>query len=65
MSAEIIPFIPREYRRSRPNHAATAFRSAIGPDDLAMDHVDAAAFDMAPCEYVRPCDESHLVDPGA
>ena len=65
MSAEIIPFIPSEYRRSRPNDAATAFRSAIEPDDLAMDHVDAAAFDTAPCEYVRPCEETDFIDPGA
>lgn len=60
MSAEIVQFIPRENRRSRPNGVATEFRSAIGPDDLTMDHVD-----TAPCEYVRPCEESHFADPGA
>ena len=54
MSAEIVQFIPRENRRSRPNDVATEFRSAIGPDDLTMDHVD-----TAPCEYVSSCEESH------
>ena len=60
MSAEIIQFVPRENRESRPHDVATAFRSAIGPDDLTMDHVD-----IAPCEYVWPCEESYFVDPGA
>jgi hypothetical protein len=27
-------------------------RSAVGPDDLAMDHVD-----TAPCEYLAPYEE--------
>ena len=59
VSAEIVQFIPRENRRSRQNDVATAFRPAIGPDDLTMDHVD-----TAPCEYVRPCKESQFADPG-
>jgi hypothetical protein len=50
MSAKIIQFAPRPHRERREMDSSTiAFRSAPGPDDLTMDHVD-----TSPCEYVRP-----------
>jgi len=50
MSAEIIRFIARPDRNRGPTDFPTiAFRSATGPDDLTMDHVDTAA-----CEVVWP-----------
>jgi hypothetical protein len=46
MSADIIPFIPRQSRK----RGTIGFSvSATAPDDLVMDHAD-----TAPCEYVRP-----------
>jgi hypothetical protein len=50
MSAEIIQFIPRpNHHREQTDFPTIAFRSATGPDDLTMDHVDTAA-----CEVVWP-----------
>jgi len=50
VSAEIIRFIARPDRNRGPTDFPTiAFRSATGPDDLTMDHVDTAA-----CEVVWP-----------
>jgi hypothetical protein len=50
MSAEIIQFIPRPKPHREPTDFPTiVFRSAVAPEDLAMDHVD-----TAPCEYVCP-----------
>jgi hypothetical protein len=50
MSAEIIQFIPRPKPHREPTDFPTiVFRSAVAPDDLAMDHAD-----TAPCEYVCP-----------
>jgi hypothetical protein len=47
MSADIIRFIPRPKRRRELTDFPTiAFRSAVKPDDLVMDHVD-----TAPCEH--------------
>ena len=47
MSANIIRFIPRPKRGREPTDFPTiAFRSAVKPDDLVMDHVD-----TAPCEH--------------
>lgn len=54
MSAEIIPFIPRPNRRNGLADFPGTSRSAIGPDDLTMDHAD-----TAPCEYIRPCEERY------
>jgi hypothetical protein len=46
MSADIIPFIPRQSRK----RGIIGFSfSAAAPDDLVMDHAD-----TAPCEYVAP-----------
>jgi hypothetical protein len=55
MSAEIIQFIPRPNRDRGPTDFPTiAFRSAVRPDGLTMDHVD-----TAPCEILWPaCDEA-------
>ena len=50
MSAEIIQFIARpNHHREQTDFPTIAFRSATGPDDLTMDHVDTAA-----CEVVWP-----------
>jgi hypothetical protein len=50
MSAKIIRFIARPDRNRGPTDFPTIeFRSATGPDDLTMDHADAAA-----CEVVWP-----------
>ena len=50
MSAGIIQFVPRPNRRRKQMASSTvAFRSALRPDDLTMDHVD-----TSPCEYVWP-----------
>jgi hypothetical protein len=58
VSAAIIPFVLREKCESKPSSfPAVAFRPAIRPDDLTMDHVD-----TAPCEYVRP--EAQPGEPG-
>ena len=41
MSAEIIQFVPRPNRKHKQMDSCTiAFRSALRPDDLTMDHVD-------------------------
>ena len=41
MSAGIIQFVPRPNRRRKQMESSTiAFRSALPPDDLTMDHVD-------------------------
>jgi hypothetical protein len=57
VNAEIIRFIrgPKHNRR-QTDFPTIAFRSAVRPDDLTMDHVDAA-----PCEYVRPESREALV----
>jgi hypothetical protein len=48
VSAEIIQFIRGPKHKCAPSDFPTiAFRSAAGPNDLTMDHVD-----TAPCEYV-------------
>jgi hypothetical protein len=52
VSAEIIPFIPRQLRRNLPVNFPGASRSAIQLDDLTMDHVD-----TAPCEYLVSGDD--------
>ena len=52
VSAEIIPFMPRTRSRSGSADFPAQSHSAIGPDDLTMDHAD-----TAPCEYLRPCAE--------
>ena len=50
MSAEIVQFIRGPKRnRELSDFPAIAFRSAARPDDLVMDHVDAAS-----SEDVRP-----------
>jgi hypothetical protein len=54
VSAEIIPFTSRPKRGSGPADFSSTSRSAIRPDDLAMDHVD-----TAPCEYLWPCEERY------
>ena len=46
MSADIIPFIPRQSRKRGTIGVSVL---AAAPDDLVMDHAD-----TAPCEYVRP-----------
>jgi hypothetical protein len=50
VSADIIPFIPRPNHRNGPASFLRTSRSALRPDDLAMDHVD-----MAP--YEERCEE--------
>ena len=55
MSAEIIPFLPRQ--RGRQRDGATApFRSPARADDLVIDHAD-----IAPCEY-SPWRDAHHAD---
>lgn len=50
MSAEIIQFIRGpKHDRERSDFPTIAFRSALRPDDLVMDHADAV-----PSEDVRP-----------
>jgi hypothetical protein len=51
MSADIIRFIPRpDTARERTDFPTIAFRSAVKPDDLVMDHVDTAPCEHAPAE---------------
>jgi hypothetical protein len=59
VSADIIRFIPRPNRKTGLTDFPTiAFRSAVQPDDLAMDHVD-----TSPCEYVPcHCEEAEITD---
>ena len=50
VSAEIIQFIRRpKHNREQSDFPTIAFRSAVRPDELTMDHAD-----TAPYEYVRP-----------
>ena len=49
MSADIIPFTPRQSRK----RGIVGFSvSAAAPDDLVMDHAD-----TTPCEVPRHCEE--------
>jgi hypothetical protein len=51
MSADIIRFIPRPNTAREPTDFPTiAFRSAVKPDDLVMDHADTAPCEHAPAE---------------
>jgi hypothetical protein len=51
MSADIIRFIPRpDTARERTDFPTIAFRSAVKPDELVMDHVDTAPCEHAPAE---------------
>jgi hypothetical protein len=58
VSAEIIPFVPRQRGGCRrPDRAPIPFRLPGGPDDLVMDHAD-----TVPCEYLSTCtdrDDKH------
>jgi hypothetical protein len=50
VSADIIRFIPAPKRDDEQTDFPTiAFRSAVPPDDLTMDHADAS-----PSEYICP-----------
>jgi hypothetical protein len=53
MSADIVPFIPRQ---SRKRGTIGFSLSATAPDDLVMDHAD-----TAPCEYVSPDERDPVV----
>jgi len=56
MSAEVIRFIvpPRRHARTPTDFPTIAFRSVLGPDELAAAHAD-----TAPCELVPfACDET-------
>jgi hypothetical protein len=49
VSAKIIAFVPRLNRKREPMHLPlAAFRSALRPDDLSMDHADTAQYEYVP-----------------
>jgi hypothetical protein len=59
VSAEIIRFIRGpKHNRGQTDFPTIAFRSAVRPNDLTMDHSD-----TAPCEYVWPDQgEAQIID---